>query len=214
MNIFKNLLKSFFIIFFYIIFSLFLINFLNQKTNFSLTAVMTLPYVILFFVLFCIFKKDLISDFKNFTFEKFKVALRFFLYSFATMLAINMVISNFYPNLPANEIANRELLTKLSYFSILSIGVLVPFLEEVCFRLNIKKAITNKYLFVVLSSFIFAFLHILSFEINELIHMVSYFTVGLFFAIAYLKTNNIFTSITMHIIHNCLIIILFLTGVQ
>lgn len=214
MNIFKNLLKSIFIIFFYIIFGLFFINFLSQKTNFSLSVIMVISYSLLVFILGFIFKKQLLNDFKKFSFNDFKVALKFFLFSFGAMLVINMIVMSFYPNLPANEIANRELLSKLSYSSFISIGILVPFLEEICFRLNIKEAIKNKYLFVIVSSFVFAFLHILSFEISELIHIFAYLAVGFFFALAYLKTNNVFTSITMHTIHNCLIIALILIGVQ
>ncbi len=89
----------------------------------------------------------------------------------------------------------------------ISSGILGPILEELLFR---KKLLTellkfnNKYVALLLSSFIFSFLH------NGLVTMIYAFILGIVFGLFYIKYKNIKLTILMHMAAN--IIVIYLTG--
>ena len=89
----------------------------------------------------------------------------------------------------------------------ISSGILGPILEELLFR---KKLLTellkfnNKYVALLLSSFIFSFLH------NGVVTMIYAFILGIVFGLFYIKYKNIKLTILMHMVAN--IIIIYLTG--
>lgn len=89
----------------------------------------------------------------------------------------------------------------------ISSGVLGPILEELLFR---KKLLTellkfnNKYVALLLSSFIFSFLH------NGVVTMIYAFILGIVFGLFYIKYKNIKLTILMHMAAN--IIVIYLTG--
>lgn len=89
----------------------------------------------------------------------------------------------------------------------ISSGILGPILEELLFR---KKLLTellkfnNKYVALLLSSFIFSFLH------NGVVTMIYAFILGIVFGLFYIKYKNIKLTILMHMAAN--IIVIYLTG--
>lgn len=89
----------------------------------------------------------------------------------------------------------------------ISSGILGPILEELLFR---KKLLTellkfnNKYVALLLSSFIFSFLH------NGVVTMIYAFILGIVFGLFYIKYKNIKLTILMHMVAN--IIVIYLTG--
>ena len=86
-----------------------------------------------------------------------------------------------------------------------SSGILGPTMEELLFR---KKLLTellkfnNKYISILLSSFIFSFLH------NGIITMIYAFILGIVFGIFYVKYKNIKLTIFMHMAANIIVIYL------
>lgn len=92
---------------------------------------------------------------------------------------------------------------------VVSTAFLAPFYEEVLFRLGISKVVKNKYLFIIISGFLFGMMHV--FPLDEgitlalgLIQSISYVVMGIFLAYVYKKTNNIFISIGLHFLNNLL----------
>ena len=76
------------------------------------------------------------------------------------------------------------------------------------FRKSIKNIVKNKYAFVIISGLLFGLLHISDYtDIKEYIMSVSYIVMGLDFAYIYHKTNNIFTTMSIHSFHNLLLFI-------
>ena len=57
-------------------------------------------------------------------------------------------------------------------------------------------------------------LHIISYITSpiDLVYLIPYSALGIAFALLYHKTNNIFSTITMHAMHNLLAVILYLLG--
>lgn len=101
----------------------------------------------------------------------------------------------------------NEVIEVNKFLLFISSGILGPILEELLFR---KKLLTellkfnNKYVALLLSSFIFSFLH------NGLVTMIYAFILGIVFGLFYIKYKNIKLTILMHIAAN--IIVIYLTG--
>lgn len=94
----------------------------------------------------------------------------------------------------------------------LSAAVLAPMYEEILFRIGIGKVIRNKFLFVIISGFIFGFMHVFPLEEGisltlGLMQSITYVTMGIFLAYVYSKTGNIFMSIGLHFLNNLLSIL-------
>ena len=129
-----------------------------------------------------------------------------------------MMLSNYIINyiiipngISLNESGNRELLFNNKIIYSFTLCILIPFLEEITFRLEFKKNIKNKYLFIFLSSFTFALLHILSTtKLIEILYIIPYIILGLNFTLTYNKTDNILSNIIAHIIHNTTIVLILL----
>ena len=95
-------------------------------------------------------------------------------------------------------------------FKIVSGIFLAPILEEIVFRGLLKKVIKNKVVFIIISSLIFGTMHIVPNLINpiQLLYLVPYVLAGVELGFIYAKTDNIFTSITLHMFSNALGILL------
>ena len=102
---------------------------------------------------------------------------------------------------------------------IFSISIYAPFIEEIIFRKSIRDFIFSfgnnkitKYIFCIVSGFVFAILHIVGAATSPIdyLYTVPYFALGFSFAMLYCKSDNIFSSISMHFLHNTAAAILYL----
>lgn len=89
---------------------------------------------------------------------------------------------------------------------ILSSGIIGPIFEEVLFRyifINKLSKFNNKYLTIIISSFIFAICH------NNIITIIYAFVIGLFNSYFYIKKKDILVPIIIHISSNIISSFLF-----
>ena len=93
-------------------------------------------------------------------------------------------------------------------------AICAPINEELTFRKSFKEIFPSKWVFVIMSGLIFGSLHVASYieTFSDIIYLIPYSALGIAFAILYYKTDNIFSSITMHSIHNLLATLLVLLG--
>lgn len=174
-------------------------------------------------VLFIIYHKLIIENFKDFktNWKKYlPKGIAYWVIGFIGMGVVNILINiTLGTGVAENEALNREIITKLPLYAIPAIALIGPMIEEIVFRLSFRKVIPNKFLFIVITSIIFAGVHMIaSFNsiseiftnIPELLHVLSYLCLALAFAFAYRDTDNIFTTMFLHIMHNtyCLILII------
>lgn len=204
---FKNILIY---IFFPSIFTiLFTTNIYSKKYMFYLL----ISYILLTIYFLIIYKKDLKEYIKKFKLKNIPIILIYWIIGFILMMISNYIINYLIiPNgLSNNEAGNRELLfnNKLIYSMILCI--FIPIIEEITFRLEFKKNIKNKNIFVLISSITFALLHILSTtKLIELLYIIPYLILGITFSKIYIKTDNLISSIIAHILHNTTNVIILL----
>lgn len=172
---------------------------------------------IILVIILLIYRKSIIKDIRNFKKENLSIGARYWLMGLGIMLIINYLIVLLGSGIADNEEGNRALLTTMLPYALFSMVIFAPITEEIIFRKSLRKAFNNKYIYALVSGLIFGFLHALSEvidgNITGLLYTISYGALGFSFALSYYKTNNIFTSIIFHAIHNSMaIIIIFISG--
>ena len=174
-------------------------------------------------ILFLIYKDKIINDFKSY-FKKFwsnfEESFKYYFIGLLIMMASNFIITLFIKGASANnEEAVRSMIDSLPLYMIFSVSLYAPFVEELIFRHSIKdmvmchgdnKLIRGIYIFI--SGFIFALMHILGQTTSYLdyIYLIPYMSLGIAFSALYSKTDNIFSSISMHALHNTITVVLYL----
>ena len=158
-----------------------------------------------------LFKDELKEGFKELIANKDgykKFIIKLLVLSYATMIFFN-IIRIIVTNAPftTNQTALNEL--PFIYLAILAI-FWAPFIEELVFRGCIRRMIKNKYVFIVVSAIIFGSLHTINEDglLNIFVSSLPYVAIGACLAIAYEKSNNIWTDIIMHMANNAIAIII------
>ena len=207
----KKILKN---ILLYILFpSLFPLLFTSNINSKLFIYLEFIGYVLLAIYFVFKYKKELINNIRSFDFKDIKYVLFIFIFGLSLMILANYIINyHILPNhISNNELANRELLKNYKIIYIILLSSVIPFIEEIVFRLEFKKCIKNKYAYLIITSTIFSLLHNLNdTKIIELLYFVPYFIMGYSLSLIYYKTNNILYSILMHIINNSITLLIVL----
>lgn len=192
----------------------------NNYINFSTKTRITIAFIadlIILGILFIIYKDTLIKDFKKYfnkkISENFETSFKYWFIGFLVMLGSNLLISVITDGqIASNEESVRSLIDIAPLYMIFNVSIYAPLTEELIFRKSIKDITNNKWLYIILSGGIFGALHVITSltGLIDLIYLVPYCSLGITFAALYHKTNNIYSSITMHCMHNTMAIILYL----
>lgn len=181
-------------------------------------------YIFTFLIIFFIVRKEIIEQFKNLLKnhkEIIKKGLKYWGYGLLVMIGSNLIISSLVNNIPVNEQVARESLIEFPLYAIPVTILIGPILEEIIFRFALKKAFNKKIPYALCSAFIFGLLHVLTAideftianileNIKEFLYIIPYGSLGYFFACAYYETENLFSSIVPHILHNTISVLLVL----
>ncbi|MBQ2873301.1 MAG: CPBP family intramembrane metalloprotease [Bacilli bacterium] len=173
-------------------------------------------------VLFLLYKDKIIKDFKSYfkNFGKnFEVSFKYYFIGVLIMIISNLILTIFVSGATANnEEAVRAMIDQAPLYMLFSVSIYAPFVEELIFRHSIKDSVIcygknkiTKYIYIIISGFIFGFLHMSLETTNYLdyLYIVPYMSLGVSFAALYHKTDNIFSSIMMHALHNTVTVILY-----
>ena len=176
---------------------------------------------------YLLYRKTINKNFKDF-FSNFKdnieTSLKYYFIGLAIMVISNLIITIFFSGASANnEEAVRTLIGKYPLYMVFSVSIYAPFIEEIIFRKSIKDMITSyknnsltKYLYILTSGLIFASLHVVGMadKAIDYIYIIPYLSLGIAFAALYHKTDNIFSTICIHSLHNTVaVLLLFALGV-
>lgn len=164
------------------------------------------------FIVFFSYKDMLIDKFKEY-FSKvsnFSDSLKYWGIGLSIMLVSNLIINILILKNTGstNESIVRDSLKIYPLIGFICIAVVAPFIEEMIFRFGLRKVTGKKY-FPLISGLVFGFIHTIAGLENgnlvELIYIIPYGGLGYTFALSYNKTDNIFSSIMCHVIHNTLV---------
>jgi hypothetical protein len=187
-----------------------------NPSNLSLTS--KIIYLILFEIMIMsvialINNKKLKKDFKDFK-KNFKEYLEKYLPYYVLALII-MMISNVFINKLTNGIAGNEqaiqtTMTKAPIYIFFASVIAAPFIEEMVFRQSIRNIIKDNLAFIITSGLIFGGLHVIGNikTIYDILYIIPYGTPGIIFAYILTKTDNIFVPMSIHFIHNFLLVTL------
>lgn len=163
--------------------------------------------VILLILLIIIYRKSLKEDFKKIKGNLYSIldsGIKYWLIGLAIMAISNILIGLFITQAQAGNEESVQEMIHSSALSIIAIGILAPIIEELVFRKSFREVFQNKTLFVLASGLIFGGLHVVL-SLNsywDLFYIIPYSSLGIAFGYMYQKTDNIYTSIIMHIFHN------------
>ena len=219
----KNLIKLFLIFLLFMMSSylqlipILLLNIdLNNLTMTEATWLTVFSDTVLLIILFIIYYKDLKKDFKNFKtnfWENMDVAIKYWLTGLIVMAASNAIITFLATGAQANnEMSVQTMIHGAPLASFIAAGILAPIIEELTFRKSFYDTFHNKWLFILTSGLVFGGLHVISSTTwQDFLFIIPYSALGIAFAAMVYNRKNICTSISMHLIHNIVLILLSIT---
>lgn len=163
------------------------------------------------------YRKTLVKDFKpyfkNFG-KNFENSFKYYLVGVGVMIFSNLIITLlFQGDLSTNETMVRSYINASPLLMAIDISFYAPLAEELLFRKSIRDVVKNKWLYIFISGFIFGGMHVIGTEgLIGLLYLIPYCSLGFTFAYIYAKTDNIYSSIMLHFMHNTISLILLLVG--
>lgn len=200
-----------------IIFTIFNVN-LTTVSDKNYIIYYTISNLSLSIILIWIYRKDVYKDFKNYfkDFNKnFEISFKYWLAGLSIMYASNLFITLILNKpLAGNEETVRSYLDIMPLIMSFNAIICAPINEEITFRKSLKEIFPNKWIFASMSGLIFGLLHIASYitTLSDFIYIIPYGALGFIFGLLYHKTDNIFSTITIHSMHNLLATMIVLIG--
>ena len=173
-----------------------------------------LMYAVQVAVLISILKQDIKRDFVEFK-GNFKTYMKYIFPKLGVFLVTYIIISIPVTLIAGKASTNQTQISELPIATTAIMAILIaPFLEEFTFRALLRKVFDNNKIFMLISALIFGMAHVLYKEENIImyIYIIPYALIGYFLARTYTKTNNIFASISIHLIWNTFCMALMLAG--
>ena len=182
------------------------INTLNAYKKSLILIIIELTFML---ILYLIYQKELHKEFikyiKNFG-KYFIFGFKWWFIGLVIMSISNIIIGCFYEQ-SANEVAVQSIFKQMPLYMLFASCIAAPFCEEIIFRKSLRKWCPIDIVFILLSGLIFGGLHVLAGinQAGQLLYIIPYSTFGFIFGYMYVKTKNIFVSMTFHFIHNSIL---------
>lgn len=184
-------------------------NLINEQITYILT------YLVVSLIYGLYFINDLKKDFKSLK-KNYKLYLIDSLKIWAIGVIIMIITSNIITlsGIPTNtnQQANINQLISMPIVEIACACLFAPFIEELVYRKSISNFTNNKHLYAVITGLIFAYVHVSSSitstkSLIMLVYLIPFSALGISLGYAYKKTNNIFSNMFIHMLHNIISII-------
>ena len=182
--------------------------------------------IIIFLILFSIFRKKIVEDFKKLKTDLRKnlnIGFKYYFVGFLVMIASNLLLTLIFGGMATNEEVNRQYLKMYPIYSIVAMVFVGPLVEEIVFRLGFRKSFDKWLPYCLFSGLFFGALHVYTafagmtfLEMlknwSQLLYIVPYSALGFAFAKAYYESDNIWTTMIIHVLHNGFTVFLILTA--
>lgn len=139
------------------------------------------------------------------------VGLLFALFAFIAMPICNIILHVL--NVSASDTNNDTINTLygvIPLYMMFQTLIYSPIVEGFTFRKVFKDAINNKWLFIIISGFVFGLYHIIynMTSLSQILLMLPYFVVGMLYAGAYSKTDNIYSAFIATFVYNLAVFVI------
>lgn len=214
------------VIFTFYYFFPYLISFIVDLLNLDLSSWnYILKYIFIYsldliplIILLVIYKKDLIRDWKNFKSNWKKYAedyIKFWILGIVFMSFSNSIIAVFTSNAVGNnEELVRQITDSLPVYSVITTCLFAPLIEELAYRKTLKNIFNIKWLSILASGLIFGAAHVIgTYEtLTDWLYIIPYGALGSIFMYIYYDSDNIWTTISLHFIHNSILMAVYLAS--
>ena len=187
----------------------------NNLSSIAKSIYLIIYEFFMLFILILLYKKEFISDFKKFikkNKEYFKKYFKYWIIMVLLMGVSNYIVTLFTSsNVADNQQAIIDMLKKYPVYTFFITVITAPFIEEIIFRLSIRKIFAHtNWLFIIVSGLIFGSLHVIGATgtIYDYLFIIPYSIPGFMFAYIYTKTDNICVPISLHFMHNGIMMLL------
>lgn len=150
--------------------------------------------------------KDMKINFKNYIDKNIK----YYILAIFVMMLSNIIINQIYPSIAGNQESIINTLKKAPIYMFFQSVIFAPIIEEIIFRLSIRRIIKDNLTFIITSGLIFGGMHVIG-NINnfyDILYIIPYSAPGIAFAYILTKTNNILVPISIHFMHNTIMILI------
>jgi membrane protease YdiL (CAAX protease family) len=166
-----------------------------------------LLFSILAIIVFILLRKEFVRDFKTFI-HNFGTYHNFVARGFFWIMVLNLGTGLVLNQIVGTTSENQAALATMPLWFMIIFGTLVgPMVEEGIYRGLLGKFIKNKVAFVIVSSLLFAAMHVVSITSlpespMQYLFLIQYGVMGLVLSLNYARTKNIFSSYMIHMIMN------------
>jgi len=194
-----------------LILNFFNINYRNWS-NFGIYTYLIIYQILIISIIIILFKytyKKHFIKFKNNFKYYISNYIKYWFTAIGLMIVSNIIIQMITKGIAQNEQAVREIINTEPIYAFIASVIIAPFLEESLFRLSIRKIIANnKWLYILISGISFGLLHVIG-NITvwtDWLFIIPYSIPGCVFAYTLVKSDNIFVPISLHTIHNGILV--------
>lgn len=187
--------------------NIFKINYQNWSEGLVYSLLLGLN-ILMILIISIIYYKRINKNFIEFK-EKhddyLKKYIKYWFYGLMLMVFSNLILVSITGDIAGNENAVRELFSTSPLYIYISAVIIAPLLEELIFRFCIRDIFPHSnILFILASGLIFGGCHVYGNVTNwvDMLYIIPYSSLGFAFAYIYTKTDNIFSTIGAHFIHN------------
>lgn len=171
----------------------------------------TLARILTIVIIFLYYFKDLkaeAKELKNKPGSKIGTAFKYYGLGMAVMILSNFILLIIFKSIATNETEVREMLRSYPVIMMFTISIIAPLSEELAFRKSLSPLFKNKWLYALVSGFLFGLAHLAveitgaDFNVARLLYVIPYGSLGFAFALMNRETKTTFTSMFIHGVHN------------
>lgn len=216
----KKIILNIFMFLLYFIYQLATIAIVNLfnidiSNNHNRELYLLISSLIYFVIIIIVYRHELKIDYKKFNIRILFKYIPIYIIGLLLMAISSYVISKI-TNIETsqNEALVRQYIKLFPIYMSFSTVLYAPLVEEITFRKTFRNIINDKVLFILISGIMFGIIHvsISNNTTNDLLMIIPYLIMGIDFSYIYYKSDNIFTTITIHSIHNLILLIIQFIG--
>ena len=210
-NIAFFILISIFFLIFEIIYPLLGFNYdsFSLRTKVLLMFLKYIVFLVILVIRYHKYLKEKWNDFRKNKSKYINIAFKWWSLGFLLMMVINQILDRIVHGVGANEETVQALLANEPVIAIIATTLFAPIVEEFIYRKLLQDCFKNKILFIIMSGLIFGLIHVIgSSNPLDYLFIISYGLFGACFAKILTETDNIYSTIMVHMIHNGLLSLL------
>ena len=181
--------------------------------NGAVLEVINISVFVLLFILSIYYNKSNINkgikSLRNNIEKHYKRIIIYSIITLITYLIVSIILGYFLESTITEETVADSNVIRV----VINLLIWAPLTEELIFRCSLKQDIKNDTIFILISSLLFAGVHVLGNGLNliTLISSIPYILIGIYLTLLYIKIDNIIINILMHLLINVIGVVMIIS---